>query len=163
EDTIMTIQVDMFLAENFDMSYIDENGEKKRPYIIHRTSLGCYERTIALLIEKFGGAFPLWVSPTQVKVLSLTDRTLEQSKVYVEKLKSFGIRAELDGRSETVGYKIRAAQLEKTPYMLIIGDKEVEENVVSVRRRGAEGDLGKMSIESFRDRVLEEIASKRLD
>lgn len=163
EDTLITVQVDMFLAENFDMSYVDENGEKKRPYIIHRTSLGCYERTIALVIEKFGGAFPLWMSPTQVKVLSLTDRTIKQSQDCVDKLKSFGIRAELDGRCETVGYKIRAAQLEKTPYMLIIGDKEVEENVVAVRRRGVEGDLGKMTFEAFRDRVLAEVASKKLD
>lgn len=162
EDTLITIQVDMFLAENFDMTYVDENGEKQRPYIIHRTSIGCYERTIALLIEKFAGAFPVWMSPVQVKVLSLTDRTVEVSRALVEKLRGAGIRAEIDDRSETVGYKIRSAQLEKIPYMLIIGDKEVEEGVVAVRRRG-DGDLGKMTFEAFLSKVLDDVASKRLD
>ncbi|MEG1536137.1 MAG: threonine--tRNA ligase, partial [Clostridia bacterium] len=162
EDTLITVQVDMFLAENFDMTYVDENGERRRPYIIHRTSIGCYERTIALLIEKYAGAFPLWMSPNQVKVLCLTDRTIDKCKEYVEKLRAVGIRAEIDARSETVGKKIRDAQLEKTPYMLIIGDKEIDENVVAVRRR-AEGDLGKMTFADFQNRVLEEIASKRLD
>ena len=152
----------MFLAENFDMSYIDENGEKQRPYIIHRTSIGCYERTIALLIEKFAGAFPLWVAPTQVKVLCLTDRTKELSENIANQLRAMGIRTEVDARSETVGYKIRAAQMEKIPYMLIIGDKEAEEGVVAVRRRG-EGDLGKMKLEEFTARVLKEVADKRLD
>ncbi|MDE5990466.1 MAG: threonine--tRNA ligase, partial [Clostridia bacterium] len=112
EDTIITVQVDMFLAENFDMSYIDENGEKKRPYIIHRSSIGCYERTMALMIEKFAGAFPVWASPVQVKVISLTDRTVEECNKIQEKLRAMGIRAEVDARSETVGYKIRSAQLE---------------------------------------------------
>lgn len=163
EDTLITIQVDMFLAENFDMSYIDVNGEKKRPYIIHRSSIGCYERTMALIIEKYAGAFPLWMSPTQVKVLSLTDRTVGAAAAYVEKLRLLGIRAESDNRSETVGYKIRSAQMEKIPYMLIIGDQEVEEQVVAVRRRGNEGDLGKMKFEDFCNRVLSEVASKRLD
>ena len=162
EDTIITVQVDMFLAENFDMSYIDENGEKQRPYIIHRTSIGCYERTIALLIEKYAGAFPLWVAPTQVKVLCLTDRTKELSENIANQLRAMGIRTEVDARSETVGYKIRAAQMEKIPYMLIIGDKEAEEGVVAVRRRG-EGDLGKMKLEDFAARVLKEVADKRLD
>ncbi|MEG1395152.1 MAG: His/Gly/Thr/Pro-type tRNA ligase C-terminal domain-containing protein, partial [Clostridia bacterium] len=159
---LITVQVDMFLAENFDMTYVDENGERRRPYIIHRTSIGCYERTIALLIEKYAGAFPLWMSPNQVKVLCLTDRTIDKCKEYVEKLRAVGIRAEIDARSETVGKKIRDAQLEKTPYMLIIGDKEIDENVVAVRRR-AEGDLGKMTFADFQNRVLEEIASKRID
>lgn len=162
EDTIVTVQVDMFLAENFDMFYVDENGDKKRPYIIHRTLLGCYERTIALLIEKFAGAFPVWLCPTQVKVLSLTDRTIVQCQKYAKQLRAMGIRAEIDSRCETVGYKIRAAQLEKIPYMLIIGDKEVEEQVVSVRRRG-EGDLGKMTFKDFSDKILEDVNSKRLD
>lgn len=162
EDTIITVQVDMFLAKNFDMFYIDENGEKARPIIIHRSSIGCYERTLALLIEKYAGAFPLWISPTQVKVLCLTDRTIEQSEKYVQMLRNIGIRAEIDARSETVGYKIRSAQMEKIPYMLIIGDKEVDNNVVAVRRRG-EGDLGTMSFENFLSRILGEIASKKLD
>ncbi len=162
EDTIITVQVDMFLAENFDMSYVDENGEKQRPYIIHRTSIGCYERTIALLIEKYAGAFPVWLAPTQVKVLSLTDRTKDLSQDIVTKLGNVGIRAELDARSETVGYKIRSAQMEKVPYMLIIGDKEAEEGVVSVRRRGA-GDLGKMKYEEFLAMILNDVATRKLD
>ena len=162
EDTIITVQVDMFLAENFDMSYVDENGEKRRPYIIHRTSIGCYERTIALLIEKYAGAFPLWIAPTQVKVISLTDRNAASAKAISDKLYSYGIRTELDDRSETVGYKIRSAQLEKVPYMIVIGDKEAESGVISVRRRG-EGVIGEMSLDDFIARLQKEIAEKRLD
>ncbi len=162
EDTIITIQVDMFLAENFDMSFVDENGEKKRPYIIHRSSIGCYERTMALMIEKFAGAFPVWLSPVQVKVISLTDRTVDECKAISEKLKAMGIRAEVDARSETVGYKIRSAQLEKIPYMLIIGDKEVDSNVVAVRRRGGVV-MGEMSLMEFAEKVLDDVATKRLD
>ena len=162
EDTIITVQVDMFLAENFDMSYVDENGEKRRPYIIHRTSIGCYERTIALLIEKYAGAFPLWIAPTQVKVISLTDRNAASAKAISDKLYSYGIRTELDDRSETVGYKIRSAQLEKVPYMIVIGDKEAESGVVSVRRRG-EGVIGEMSLDDFIARLQKEIAEKHLD
>ena len=162
EDTIITVQVDMFLAENFDMNYVDENGEKRRPYIIHRTSIGCYERTIALLIEKYAGAFPLWIAPTQVKVISLTDRNAASAKAISDKLYSYGIRTELDDRSETVGYKIRSAQLEKVPYMIVIGDKEAESGVVSVRRRG-EGVIGEMSLDDFIARLQKEIAEKRLD
>ena len=156
EDTMITIQVDMFLAENFDMSYVDENGEKQRPYIIHRTSLGCYERTLALLIEKYAGAMPLWIAPTQVKVMSLTERTAENANNLVEELCCLGIRAESDNRSETIGYKIRSAQMEKVPYMLIIGDKEAEAGLVSVRRRG-EGDLGTMSADEFKSMVEREV------
>ena len=162
EDTIITVQVDMFLAENFDMSYVDENGEKRRPYIIHRTSIGCYERTIALLIEKYAGAFPLWIAPTQVKVISLTDRNAASAKAISDKLYSYGIRTELDDRSETVGYKIRSAQLEKVPYMIVIGDKEAESGVISVRRRG-EGVIGEMSLDDFIARLQKEIAEKSLD
>lgn len=162
EDTLITIQVDMFLAERFDMSYIDEKGEKRRPYIIHRSSIGCYERTMALMIEKFAGAFPVWCSPTQVKILALTDRNVEVCKDIAKKLKAAGIRCEVDSRSETIGYKIRGAQQEKIPYMLIIGDKDVEANVVSVRRRG-EGDLGQMPLSEFIDKVLNDVSTFRLD
>lgn len=162
EDTLITIQVDMFLAENFDMSYIDENGEKQRPYIIHRTSMGCYERTIALLIEKYAGAFPVWMAPEQVRVLCLTDRTKEASEELAERLRSAGIRVEVDARNETIGYKIRAAQLEKVPYMLIVGDKEVQEGVVAVRRRGGV-DLGKMTTDAFIARVLDDVRTKRIE
>lgn len=162
EDTLITIQIDMFLAERFDMSYIDENGNKARPYIIHRSSIGCYERTIALLIEKYAGALPLWLSPTQVRVLSLTDRTAGEAEAVAAKLESAGLRAETDLRNEKIGYKIREAQLEKIPYMLIIGDKDVENKVVSVRSR-KDGDLGAMSFEAFLSKVKEENDNKVLN
>lgn len=162
EDTIITIQVDMFLAEKFNMTYIDENGEKQRPYIIHRTSMGCYERTLALLIEKYAGAMPLWLAPTQVKILALTERTIDKAYELKKKLIEMNIRAEVDSRNETVGYKIRQAQLEKVPYMLIVGDKEIEEQVVAVRSRSL-GDLGKMKFEDFAERVISEVKSLKLD
>ena len=161
EDTLITIQIDMFLAENFDMSYIDENGEKKRPYIIHRTSIGCYERTMALILEKFAGALPTWLSPTQVKVLSLTERTYDDAKKCVDQLRYAGVRAEADVRNEKIGYKIREAQLEKVPYMIIIGDKEKENGVVAVRSR-KEGDIGTMTLEEFIARINQEVNEKRV-
>ena len=160
EDTLVTIQIDMFLAARFDMNYIDENGEKKRPYIIHRSSLGCYERTIALLIEKYAGAFPVWMSPTQVRVLSLTDRTADYAKEVAQDLEKYGLRTEADTRSEKIGYKIREAQMEKVPYMIILGDKEKEAGLFAVRDR-AEGDLGTMTKEAFLSRILDEIATKK--
>ncbi len=158
EDTLLTIQVDMFLAENFDMTYVDENGNRQRPYIIHRSSIGCYERTLALLIEKYGGAFPLWLSPEQVRVLSLTERTAAKCDEIVAYLKAKGIRATVDNRNEKIGYKIREAQIEKVPYMLIIGDKEAEANVVSVRHRN--DDLGQVSLDALCAKLKEEIDSK---
>lgn len=162
EDTLITIQVDMFLAERFDMSFIDENGEKKRPYIIHRSSIGCYERTIALLIEKYAGAFPTWIAPEQVRVLSLTDRTAEDAKQLRLKLLAEGIRAEADVRSEKIGYKIREAQLDKIPYMIILGDKEKEAGLIAVRGRKA-GDLGAMPYDAFLERIKKEIDEKVID
>ena len=159
EDTLITIQVDMFLAERFDMTYVDENGDKVYPYIIHRTSIGCYERTMALLIERYKGAFPLWLSPEQVRIMSLTDRTEADAIAIADKLRKAGIRAESDVRSEKIGYKIRAAQLDKIPYMLIIGDKEKEAGVVAVRSR-KDGDLGTMSYGDFLAKVLAEDAEK---
>ena len=156
EDTMITIQVDMFLAENFDMSYVDENGEKQRPFIIHRTSLGCYERTLALLIEKYAGAMPLWCAPTQVKVMNLTERTEQNVVDFAESLNLAGIRADLDVRSETIGYKIRSAQMDKVPYMVIIGDKEAESGTVAVRKRGV-GDLGAMTVDEFTAMVEKEV------
>ena len=161
EDTLVTIQIDMFLAERFDMSYVDENGCKVRPYIIHRTSIGCYERTMALILEKYAGALPTWMSPTQVKVLSLTERTEADAVACVDALKMKGIRAEADVRNEKIGYKIREAQLEKVPYMLIIGDKEKENGVVSVRNRKT-GDMGTMTIEEFEALILKEVEEKTL-
>ena len=162
EDTLITLQVDMFLAENFDMTYVDENGMKARPYIIHRTSIGCYERTIALLIEKYKGAFPVWMAPEQVRVLSLTERTADYVNELTARLKKKGIRAEADVRNEKIGYKIRSAQLDKIPYMLIIGDKEAESGMLSVRSRSA-GDIGAMSEEDFVAKVRTETENLVLD
>ena len=162
EDTLITLQVDMFLAENFDMTYVDENGDKVRPYIIHRTSIGCYERTMALAIEKFKGAFPVWMAPEQVRVLSLTDRTAEDAKALAEKMRYDGLRAEADVRNEKIGYKIREAQMDKIPYMIILGDKEKESGVLAVRSRKS-GDLGTMSYEDFTAKVLKEDKDKVID
>ena len=162
EDTMFTVQIDFALAERFDMIYIDENGEKQRPLIVHRSSIGCYERTFALLIEKYNGAFPLWLSAEQVRVLSLTDRTIDNALEVKKALVNAGIRAEADVRSEKLGKKIREAQLEKVNYILIIGDKEAEQGLVAVRHR-AEGDLGTMTLDEFKAKVLLETAEKRLD
>ena len=162
EDTMFTVQIDFALAERFDMIYIDENGEKQRPLIVHRSSIGCYERTFALLIEKYNGAFPLWLSAEQVRVLSLTDRTIENALEVKKALMNAGIRAEADVRSEKLGKKIREAQLEKVNYILIIGDKEAEQGLVAVRHR-SEGDLGTMTLDEFKSKVLLETAEKRLD
>ncbi len=148
EDTIVTIQVDQLLAEQFDMEYTDQNGKKVRPYIIHRTSLGCYERTLAYLIEKYAGALPMWMAPEQVRVLPITDRCADYAHQVLDQLKRAGLRAEIDERSEKIGYKIREAQMQKLPYMLLIGDKEVEEGKVSVRER-TRGDLGARTVEEF--------------
>ncbi len=161
EDTIITIQLDFAAAHSFDMTYIDENGEKQYPFVIHRSSIGCYERTLAMLIEKYAGAFPLWISPIQVRVMSLTDRTADYAKEIVEKLLANGLRAEVDVRSEKIGYKIREAQLEKIPYMIIVGDKEKEQNQVAVRAR-KEGDLGAMNLEDLIAKLVEEDKSKRV-
>ena len=148
EDTVVTIQVDQLLAEQFGMEYTDQNGKKVRPYIIHRTSLGCYERTLAYLIEKYAGALPMWMAPEQVRVLPITDRCGDYAREVLAKLKAAGLRAEIDERNEKIGYKIREAQMQKLPYMLLIGDKEVEEGKVSVRER-TRGDLGARTIEAF--------------
>ena len=161
EDTIITIQIDFAAAHSFDMTYIDENGTKQYPFVIHRSSIGCYERTLAMLIEKYAGAFPFWICPVQVKVMSLTDRTAEYAKEIVEELKMQGIRAEVDIRNEKIGYKIREAQLEKIPYMFIVGDKEKEDNVVSVRSR-KDGDLGVMSRTEILNKLVEEDRSKKI-
>ncbi|MGN1481749.1 threonine--tRNA ligase [Porcipelethomonas sp.] len=161
EDTIVTIQIDMLLAEKFGMEYIDVDGSRKRPYIIHRTSLGCYERTLAMLIEKYAGAFPLWLAPEQVRFIPIADRHLPYVKELSAKLEAAGIRCTIDDRAEKMGYKIRQAQLEKIPYMLIAGDNEVESKTVSVRSR-RDGDLGSMTAGELLDRFTEEIASKKI-
>lgn len=161
EDTLFTVQIDFSLATRFDMIYIDENGEKARPLIIHRSSIGCYERTLAMLIEKYNGAFPMWLAPEQVRVLSLTDRTVDKVKEVRNRLFDLGLRAEADVRSEKLGKKIREAQLDKVPYVIVIGDKEAEQNLISVRHR-TEGDLGTMTVEEFVAKALLEVANKEI-
>ncbi|MBO5121662.1 MAG: threonine--tRNA ligase, partial [Oscillospiraceae bacterium] len=159
EDTLVTIQVDMLLAEKFGMYYIDENGEKALPYIIHRTSMGCYERTLAYLIEEYAGALPTWLMDEQVRVMPITDRAADYAKSVQEQLQMAGVRAKVDYRNEKIGKKIRDAQLEKVPYMLIVGDKEVESGEVNVRHR-AEGDLGNMSVAACAEMVSEVIRTR---
>ena len=148
EDTLVTIQIDMLLAERFGMYYIDENGEKKLPYIIHRTSLGCYERTLAYLIEEYAGALPTWMAPEQVRFLPVTDRAADYCAEQAKKLEEQGFRTEVDYRNEKIGRKIRDAQTEKVPYMVIVGDRDMENGTVSPRHR-ADGDLGAMSVDEF--------------
>ena len=161
EDTLITIQIDQMLAEKFGMEYVDRDGTKKIPCIIHRSSLGCYERTLALLIEKYAGAFPMWLAPVQVKLLAVADRHLDYVYEIKKALEEKGMRVEVDGRSEKIGYKIREAQLEKVPYMFIIGDKDIEAQTVSVRHR-KEGDLGAMKLEEFIEKAVEEIETKAI-
>ena len=160
EDTMITIQLDMFLAERYDMYYIDQNGEKKRPYIIHRTSMGCYERTLAWLIEHYNGALPTWLSPEQVRILPISDKYMDYAETVKKELRKYDIKVEIDARSEKIGYKIREARLEKLPYMLIVGEKEAEEGNVSVRMRGDDGDLGSMELSAFIEKITQEIRDK---
>lgn len=162
EDTIITVQIDFSLAEKFDMTYVDRDGEKKRPVIIHRTSIGCYERTLAMLIEKYAGKFPTWLAPVQVKVLPLSDKYQDYSEQVLRQLQRSGFRVELDDRAEKIGYKIREAQLEKVPYMVILGEKEAEAGIVAVRSR-TEGDLGQMATADFIARLQEEVEKRVLN
>ncbi|MDD2970284.1 MAG: threonine--tRNA ligase [Lachnospiraceae bacterium] len=161
EDTMITIQLDMFLAERFDMSYVDVDGEKKRPYIIHRTSVGCYERTLAWLIEKYAGKFPTWLCPEQVRILPISEKYAAYAEKVEESLKANGILTTVDNRSEKIGYKIREARLDKIPYMLVVGQKEEEENLVSVRSRFA-GDEGQKALSEFIDSICKEIRTKEI-
>ncbi len=160
EDTLITIQIDQMLAEKFGMEYVDKDGSKKNPYIIHRTSIGCYERTLALLIEKYAGAFPMWLAPEQVRILPIADRHHDSAYELKKKLCDKGMRVEVDARSEKIGYKIREAQLEKVPYMVLLGDKDIEAGTISVRS-SKEGDLGAFSTEDFLSRCLDEINTKK--
>ena len=160
EDTLITIQIDQMLAEKFGMEYVDRDGVKKNPYIIHRTSIGCYERTLALLIEKYAGAFPMWLAPVQVKLLTIADRHCDYAYDIKRRLEEKGIRVELDDRNEKIGYKIREARLQKVPYMLIIGNNEVENGTLSVRERGENGDLGSMTADEFIERAVSEDKSR---
>ncbi len=159
EDTLITIQIDQLLAEKFGMEYVASDGSKKNPYIIHRTSIGCYERTLALLIEKYAGAFPVWLAPVQVKLLPIADRHHDYAYEIAAKLEKAGIRCEVDTRSEKTGYKIREAQLEKVPYMLLMGDKDIEAGSVSVRKRG-EGDIGAVTVDEFVETILKDVETK---
>ncbi|MDD6762117.1 MAG: threonine--tRNA ligase [Clostridiales bacterium] len=162
EDTLITIQIDQMLAEQFGMEYVDRDGKKKNPYIIHRTSIGCYERTLALLIEKYAGAFPVWLAPVQVKFLPIADRHLDYTYDVKKKLEAAGVlRNEVDDRSEKLGFKLREAQLEKVPYMVVIGDTDIENGTVSVRSR-KKGDLGSMPIDEFIKLIVNEVETKAL-
>lgn len=160
EDTMITIQWDALLAEQFDMYFINKDGEKERPYIIHRTSMGCYERTLAWLIEKYAGAFPTWLSPEQVRILPISEKHHAYANEVLAKLKAAGVRATIDERAEKIGYKIREARLNKLPYMLIIGANEEETATVSVRKRGEDGDMGSMPAEKFIADIVKEIEDK---
>jgi threonyl-tRNA synthetase len=160
EDTIVTIQIDMLLAKKFGMEYVDRDNTMKTPYIIHRTSMGCYERTLALLIEKYAGALPLWLSPTQVTIIPVVADFADYAAEVTSKLQSFGIRAELDDRNEKLGYRIREAQLSKVPYMVVIGADEKETGSVTVRAR-VEGEGGKFTVDEFIAKLQNEIATKK--
>jgi len=148
EDTLITIQIDQLLAEKFGMEYTDTDGNPRRPYIIHRTSIGCYERTLALVLEKYAGALPMWLAPEQVRVLPISDKTMDAAYDVCKAINAAGFRCEIDTRSEKIGYKIRAAQMEKVPYMLVVGEKEAENGTVAVRKRGT-GDIGAIGLDEF--------------
>ena len=161
EDTMITIQWDALLAEQFDMYYIDQNGDKVRPYIIHRTSMGCYERTLAWLIEKYAGLFPTWLCPEQVRVLPISEKYNDYAEKVLKELRKNGISAEMDDRAEKIGYKIRETRLDRVPYMLVVGQKEEEEGVVSVRSRYL-GDEGQKPLAEFISAICEEIRTKEI-
>ena len=161
EDTLFTVQIDFALAERFEMFYIDSDNQKKTPYIIHRSSIGCYERTLAMLIEKYAGALPLWISPEQVRLMTVTDKAIPYAEAQAEKLRAMGIRAKVDSRQEKIGYKIREARNERIPHMLTVGEKEIEDNTFSVRKRG-QGDIGSIPVEDFCATVVKENAEKAI-
>jgi threonyl-tRNA synthetase len=161
EDTIITIQLDFAIAEKFDMFYVDKDGEKKRPYIIHRTSIGCYERTLATLIEKYGGLFPTWLAPEQVRVLPISEKYTDYAKTVSDRLRDFDIRHSVDERGEKIGYKIRDARLNRVPYILVVGQKEEEDGTVSVRSRFL-GDEGSKDLDGFIDEICKEVRSKEI-
>ena len=162
EDTLITIQIDMLLAKKFGMEYTDSSDQRVNPYIIHRTSLGCYERTLALLLEKYAGALPMWMAPEQVRFLPIGDEQVEYCHSIAKRMEALGMRVTVDERNEKIGYKIRAAQLEKVPYMLVIGEKEMTENTVAVRSR-KKGDMGAMGAEEFIDFAYKQITDLVLD
>ena len=156
---LATIQLDFNLPERFNLEYIDENNDRKRPVMIHRAILGSFERFIAVLIEHFGGAFPVWLSPVQVAVMPISDHHFEYGRKVQEALRAAGIRSELDERNEKIGYKIRDWEVHKVPYMLVLGDKEQQANAVAVRKH-KEGDLGSKELERFITEIKQEITEK---
>ncbi|MBO7303480.1 MAG: threonine--tRNA ligase [Clostridia bacterium] len=162
EDTLVTIQIDMLLAKKFGMEYTDSNDERVTPYIIHRTSMGCYERTLALLLEKYAGALPMWIAPEQIRLLPIGDEQADYARKLADRLEDEGMRVSVDARNEKIGYKIRAAQLEKIPYMLVIGEKEMSEGTVAVRSRKT-GDIGVMSSDDFIEFAKKQVREKSLD
>lgn len=159
EDTIITVQIDFALGEKLSMTYVDKDGEKKHPFVIHRTSIGCYERTLAMLIEKYAGAFPTWLAPVQAKLLPISDKYHDYAEKVTKLLKSSGVRVETDYRAEKIGYKIREARNERVPYILVVGEKEAENNEVAVRSR-KNGEEGTIGVDVFKDRILQEIATR---
>lgn len=161
EDTIITVQVDFVMADRFDMVYVDKDGLKKRPYVIHRTSIGCYERTLAMLIEKYAGVFPTWLAPVQVKIIPVLEKHAEYAEQLRASLAEKGVRCEVDGRNEKIGYRIREAQMKKIPYMLLLGDREMENREISVRSR-KDGDLGAKKSGEFTEMLMEEIRTRAL-
>jgi len=161
EDTLITIQIDPILATRFGMEYVDRDGQKKHPFILHRTSLGCYERTLAMLIEKYAGALPMWMCPEQVRILSVTDAALDYAFEKATELRAQGVRVTVDDRSEKIGYKIREARNERIPYMLVVGENEVKENTYSVRKRGV-GDLGAMAADEVAATIVKELRERTI-
>jgi len=161
EDTMITIQWDAMIAEQFDMYYVDQNGDKVRPYIIHRTSMGCYERTLAWLIEKYAGLFPTWLCPEQVRILPISEKYQDYANKVKEELQKNNVLVTIDERAEKIGYKIREARLERVPYLLVVGQKEEEEGVVSVRSRYL-GDEGKKPLDVFTNDICKEIRSREI-
>ena len=159
EDTLITIQIDMLLAKKFGMEYVDSDGKMKNPYIIHRTSIGCYERTLALLLEKYAGVLPLWLAPEQARILPIGEAHVEYAQKLADRLSAYGMRVTVDSKDENIGTKIKNSRFDRIPYMLIIGDKEVEANEVSVRSR-KEGELGAMALDAIVSKLVEEVASK---
>ena len=162
EDTMITIQWDALIAERFDMYFIDKDGSRQRPYIIHRTSMGCYERTLAWLIEKYEGAFPTWLAPEQVRVLPISEKFLDYAEQVTAELQRNGIEATLDRRSEKIGYKLRETRMQKIPYALLIGQKEQDENLVAVWNR-KDGDLGQSKLDTFIEALCKEIRTKSVE
>lgn len=162
EDTLFTVQIDFALPERFDMTYVDSDGEKKRPFVIHRSSIGCYERTLALLIEKYAGAFPTWLAPVQAKIIPVSEKYLDYAGEVKKMLEQKNIRCEIDGSNEKVGYKIRIAQLEKVPYMLVVGEEELKNATVSIRSR-KEGVVGSQEVYRFMLDIVSEVTEKRIN